>query len=137
MSTTTADLQAGNPYPLWRAPGNRLHDLQWEHTAHAIALANRASAFASSEESKRRATRACDLLGPALHSCQYWWASRRPMWDASMVYRGLALQDELLICATRAILLDAPEAEARETTTRFEAAREARAAIERLLIDLR
>jgi alpha-amylase/alpha-mannosidase (GH57 family) len=135
-STTAADLHAGDPYPLWRASGNRLHELQWEHTAHAIALANRASTFATSEEGRRLSTRACELLGPALHSCQYWWASRRPMWDASMVYRGLALQAELVVCATRAILLDAPEDESRQAVARFEAASAARSAIERLILGL-
>ena len=30
-STTHDDLAAGVPYPLWQAPGNYIHKLQWEH----------------------------------------------------------------------------------------------------------
>jgi hypothetical protein len=42
-------------------------------------------------------------MDAGLHSCQYWWASRRPMWDVNMVHRGLALQQQAILNACMAL----------------------------------
>ena len=43
-STTNDDIAAGNPYPLWRAPGNAVHSLQWEYVDHCLWLTQRGAA---------------------------------------------------------------------------------------------
>lgn len=53
------------------------------------------------------------LLDRALHSCQFWWASRRPMWDLNMVERGLAEQRAVALNAMKALTMS--EKAARET----------------------
>ena len=122
-STTQEDLDAGAPYPLWQAPGNYIHKLQWEHVAICKDLVERAQRLADTAISKRHAEIARGLMDPALHSCQFWWASRRPHWDINMISRGLAQQGEVVLNAFRAInLSEAPEAEKREAYYRVVAA---------------
>ena len=104
-STTREDLDAGVPYPLWKAPGNYIHKLQWEHVALCGGLVEVAQQVADTEISKRHAEIARGLFDPALHSCQFWWASRRPHWDINMISRGLAQQGEVVLNAFRAINL--------------------------------
>jgi alpha-amylase/alpha-mannosidase (GH57 family) len=135
-STTPDDLAGGNPFPLWRAPGNAIHAGQWEIVDHCFALVEMALAHApAGSEAERFARRADASLQPALHSCQFWWASRRPMWDPLMVQRGLALLEEALIFAGRAIELgDAGAREKSLARWRTAAAREAKARIEDALI---
>jgi hypothetical protein len=43
------------------------------------------------------------LLDQALHSDQFWWASRRPMWDMNLVHLGLINQTRTIVNAYRAI----------------------------------
>jgi len=45
------------------------------------------------------------LLDRALHSCQFWWASRRPMWDINLIHKGLLEQCQAIVNAYRAINL--------------------------------
>ncbi len=102
-STSRDDLAAQVPYPLWSAPNNEIHRLQWEHTELCIQLVQRAEGLARDETSKRFAALARTLLDPALHSCQFWWASRRAGWDINMVHRGLLEQEEVILNAHKAI----------------------------------
>lgn len=102
-STTTDDLKAGNDYPLWKDPANNLHRLQWEHTDIALSLVRKAQEVAGNETSQRHAQIARGLMDPALHSCQFWWASQRPHWDINMINRGLGQQEEVIVNAFRAI----------------------------------
>jgi alpha-amylase/alpha-mannosidase (GH57 family) len=90
-STSAAEIHAGDAFPLWRSPGNILHRAQWELAETAVSLVELASAHADTEEARRYATRADEALQPALHSCQFWWASRRPMWEPELVFKGLGL----------------------------------------------
>ena len=134
-STTTEDLAAGNPFPLWNAPGNELHALQWEFIDHCLALVSTACGHAASQEARKFAHIAFERLQPALHSCQFWWASRRPMWDVTMVHRGLMLLSEVQLNASRAIAASsAPEAIKREATWRTAAANEIRRRLEHQLV---
>ena len=69
----------------------------------------KAQEVADTAVSKRHAEIARGLLDPALHSCQFWWASRRPHWDVNMISRGMAQQGEVVLNAFRSInLSDAP-----------------------------
>ena len=134
-STSTEDLAAGNPFPLWKAPGNEVHNLQWEYVDHCLALVSTACSHAASPEARKFANIAFERLEPALHSCQFWWASRRPMWDVTMVHRGLMLLGEVQLHAGRAIAVSsAPEALKREAAWRNAAANEIRQRVEYQLV---
>ncbi len=102
-STSADEIGAGDPFPLWRSPGNEVHALQWRLVEVVVALTATASRLAENDESRRYAELAEMALQPALQSCQFWWASRRPMWDPTLVYRGLALMEETSLLASRAI----------------------------------
>jgi hypothetical protein len=126
-STTHADLDAGVPYPLWQAPGNYIHKLQWEHVDVMSRLVATAQDAADTPISRRHAEIARGLMDPALHSCQFWWASRRPHWDVNMIARGLAQQEGVIVNAFRAInLSDAAEETKREAYYRVVASRDIR-----------
>ena len=96
------DMEMQNPLPLWNDVNNRLHQLQWEHIHLCIDMVDTAEAVTTGK-AKPVAETAHLMLDPALHSCQFWWASHRPMWDANMVHRGLLEQQEALLNAYRAI----------------------------------
>jgi alpha-amylase/alpha-mannosidase (GH57 family) len=133
-STHHDDLAADNPYPLWKAPGNELHSLQWEYIDHCLDVLSTAKRHASTPEAKKFAAIASERLEPALHSCQFWWASRRPMWDVSMIHRGSLLLNEVLLNAGRSVAFgNAGESLKQETRWRLAAANETRQAIERAL----
>ena len=134
-STMPEDLADGNPYPLWAAPGNETHAMQWEFCDHAIAMAAVAAAHAGrSTEAQRFAQLANEVLQPALHSCQFWWASRRPHFDVPMIHPGFAMLDKALRYAARGIQAgEAPPAVKREAGWRIAAANDLRARFERVL----
>jgi alpha-amylase/alpha-mannosidase (GH57 family) len=102
-STTPEDIEAGNPYPLWSDPNNQIHQLQWEHINICVDMVKKAIERADNETSKYYANIARGLLDRALHSDQFWWASRRPMWDINLINRGLMEQHEALLNAYKAI----------------------------------
>jgi alpha-amylase/alpha-mannosidase (GH57 family) len=102
-STSADDIKAKNYYPLWQDKDSRIHQMQWEHLSITIDVAHKATELADSEVSSEFAGIARSILDPALHSCQFWWASKKPMWDINMVYRGLNLQREVLLNAYKAI----------------------------------
>lgn len=130
-STSNDDLGAQNPFPLWKSPGNRLHDLQWAYVDHCLAVIALAKRHANGAEAKKFAILAEQRLQPALHSCQFWWASKRPMWDVPMVHRGFLLLNEVLLAAGRAVQFGAaPMQQKEEAGWRIAAANEIRSAIE-------
>ncbi len=79
--------------------------MQWEHLDITLELALKAVEVADNPTSRHFASIARGLLDPALHSCQFWWASKRPMWDVNMVNRGLNLHREVLLNAYKAIFV--------------------------------
>lgn len=134
-STNEEDLGAHNPFPLWKAPGNKLHAAQWEYVDHCIRLAAVARRHAATPEAEQFAGAAHERLQPALHSCQFWWASRRPSWDVSMIHRGLLLLNSVALLAERSIEAgSASESVRREMRWRSAAAREVRDQIEQQLV---
>jgi alpha-amylase/alpha-mannosidase (GH57 family) len=102
-STTGEDITAANPYPLWSDPDNQIHQLQWEHMNICIEMVEKATEGADNETSMYYAIIARGLLDRALHSDQFWWASKRPMWDINLINRGLMQQTEVLLNAYKAI----------------------------------
>lgn len=133
-STTADDIQRGNPFPLWNTKGNPLHEAQWKYVGHVLALAELAETAACTDESRTEAKFADERLQPALHSCQFWWASRSPWWNPMMIHRGLLLLQETLFHAARAIELSCADDGQKEVVRwRVASANESRAKIERLL----
>ncbi len=133
-STTLDDIAAKNPYPLWQTRGNRVHELQWQYVDHCVALLAVAHRYVHSDEARKFANLAEEAFQPALHSCQFWWASRRPMWDVTMVHRGFVLLNEVLLLAAKAIGLGtASDSVKHQASWRLAAAGETRWLLEREL----
>ncbi len=65
-----------------------------------------------------------------MHSDQFWWASRRPMWDINLVNRGLMQQREVVFNAYKAIRMsDLSEDEKTEAYYRVIVSRDLRTKI--------
>ena len=112
-STSAEDLARGLPYPLWNDPANDIQALMWRHLRICLELmdiADRATVPAA----KLYVDIARGLLDRALHSCQFWWASRRPMFDLNMIERGLEEQRAVVINATRAVMMSKAPSGCRE-----------------------
>ncbi len=75
----------------------------WEHLNICIETVNKAMECAESAECKNFAQISRGLLDLALHSDQFWWASRRPMWDMNLVHLGLVEQWRTIVNAFHAI----------------------------------
>lgn len=126
-STTAQDIEVGNPFPLWVDKDNEIHRLQWEHLQLTMEIAKKALEVADNDEGKHFANIARGLLDRALHSCQFWWASRRPMWDINLVHMGLIEQWRVIVNAYRAINKSAASSKVkREFYYKLTAARDAR-----------
>lgn len=136
-STSLEDIQHDNPFPLWKDKDNLIHSLQWEHIGLCHDIAEKSFKLADNTQSQQFSNIARGLLDPALHSCQFWWASRKPWWDINMVSRGLVQQEEVILNAFRAIRLSGcPEAEKTKAYYQVVIARDLRTKIrERLLWD--
>ncbi|MFC1807589.1 hypothetical protein ACFL0T_04400 [Candidatus Omnitrophota bacterium] len=105
-SSTDEDIQQKNYYPLWKDPSNEVHKLQWEHAGICKDLVMKLGHFTSdNDEYKKYSDMARGLLDRALYSCQWWWASKRPMWDINLINKGLLVQEEVIFNAYKAILL--------------------------------
>jgi hypothetical protein len=136
-STTAEDIRAGNPYPLWLDKGNAIHRFQWEHNNLCLELLNQAQSQADNDDAHRFADIARGLMDMAVHSDQYWWASRRPMWDINLVNKGLLQQEEVALNAYRSVQVSgASQGEKKDSYRCVLATRDLRAKIqERLLFD--
>jgi alpha-amylase/alpha-mannosidase (GH57 family) len=108
-STSIDDIRQGNYFPLWHDKGNEIHGLLWDHLDVAIDIARRAVREVRNSEGVKYSALSRTLLDKALHSDQFWWASKKPMWDINMIYRGLCLQQSVLLNAYKAIAIS-PEA---------------------------
>ncbi|MFH1639603.1 MAG: hypothetical protein ABIB93_04745 [Chloroflexota bacterium] len=102
-STSAEDIAAEKPYPLWWDKDNEIHRLQWDHLHLCIEMVNKAEECLDSDDSSSSARIARGLLDMAEHSCQFWWASRRPMWDINLIHLGLISQWRAMVNAYRAI----------------------------------
>lgn len=105
-SSSEQDIEQNNFYPLWNDPHNPVHKYQWEHLNICIELVRKLSdSTCIASQSKSYADMARGLLDRALHSCQWWWASKKPMWDINLINKGLAIQEEVIFNAYKAITL--------------------------------
>jgi hypothetical protein len=104
-STSAEDIKARNFYPLWKDPKNPIHHLQWEHLEICLDMVKAALKAADNPASRQHAQIARALMDEAQHSCQFWWASKRPMWDINMVYLGLQSQQQVVLNALKSIRL--------------------------------
>jgi hypothetical protein len=78
-STTTGDLDAGKPWPLWDDPDNPIHVHLWKLLRYVR------------EEARHcRSERVASLADKMLYSCPFWWASNGRL-DAVQVRRGLLI----------------------------------------------
>lgn len=113
-STSGDDLAKGVPYSLWNDPSNRIQSLLWRHLRLCIDLVD-AAGRVKTADARPYADIARGLLDQAEHSCQFWWASRRPMWDLNMIERGLAEQRAVALNAMKAVTLSTLEEPCRST----------------------
>lgn len=110
-STSIDDIKNGNYYPLWLGNDIEIHGLQWEHVKICLEMVYKAQEVAISGDAKNYANISRMLLDRALHSCQFWWASRQPMWDVNLVNKGILMQDEVLLNAYKAVKMSACDEE--------------------------
>ena len=130
-STTAQDIDSGNSFPLWLDPGNEIHRLQWEHLHLCLETVGKAQEYADGDEAGFFARIARGLLDLAEHSDQFWWASRRPMWDINLIHLGLNEQWRALVNGYRAINKSAADPETKKSYYyRLVAARDIRNKIE-------
>jgi len=115
---------------LWNSKENLIHQLQWQHLKIAIELTRKAVMGAGNDAAKNYADLARGLLDRAMQSDQFWWASRRPMWDINLVNRGLMQQREVVFNAYKGIRLgDLTEDEKTEAYYRVIVSRDLRTKI--------
>ena len=110
-STSAEDRERGDYYPLWLGKDNEVHGLQWEVVKICLEIVYKAQDVAKNNAAKTYANISRMLLDRALHSCQFWWASRQPMWDINLVNKGLLMQDEAILNAYKAIKMSDCEEE--------------------------
>jgi alpha-amylase/alpha-mannosidase (GH57 family) len=136
-STGVEDLRKGNPYPLWNSPDNQIHQLLWEHLNLSIEMVNKAVRAVENNSEQHPPNFFMELLDPALHSDQFWWASKKPYWEVNLINRGLALQQECLLNAYRAIhnSMDINDKEKQEYRYKYYAAENIANNIKRHLFD--
>lgn len=103
-STSEKDIQRGIPFPLWSDPNNNTHNLQllvMNHTLYLVAEAQRLSKKINADQSLyQRFTNARTWLDKGLHSCQLWWASKKPWYSSEMILKGL---NQLILAASEAL----------------------------------
>lgn len=86
--STKDELEAKEPFALWNAPGNLIHEKLW-------ALAYAAEKIVMSRGDDARHSRALDALDKGFASCAWWWASGRKLgpfspisWSPSDIEKG-------------------------------------------------
>jgi predicted glycosyl hydrolase (DUF1957 family) len=100
-STMPYDLEQNVPFPLWFDPANQLHQKQHQFFMYALTTVNMIEKYYGSmnEEQKQIFNNARSYLDRGIHSCQQWWASKRPWYSPDMILRGL---NEILLSSVNA-----------------------------------
>ncbi len=100
-STMPYDLARDIPFPLWSDPNNQIHIEQHKFFMYSLTLVHLAYKYRESmnDEKKRHFDNARNLLDRGIHSCQQWWASKRPWYSPDMILRGL---NEVLMASVNA-----------------------------------
>jgi hypothetical protein len=91
-STMPYDLEQNVPFPLWFDPNNQLHQDQHRFFMLALTTIHLVEKYYESmnDEQKRLFDNARTFLDRGIHSCQQWWASKRPWFSPDMILRGLS-----------------------------------------------
>jgi predicted glycosyl hydrolase (DUF1957 family) len=112
-STMPDDVLQHVPYPLWLDPNNEIHIEQYRFLMYALTLIHLSAKYreSMSEEKKRIFDSARNLLDRGIHSCQQWWASKRPFYSPEMILRGLNEILMAVVDAKRSITGSAPDIE--------------------------
>ncbi len=100
-STMPYDLAKDIPFPLWSDPNNQIHIEQHKFFMYALTLIHLSGKYYESMDYDRKKIfdNARNLLDRGIHSCQQWWASKRPWYSPDMILRGL---NELLMASVNA-----------------------------------
>jgi alpha-amylase/alpha-mannosidase (GH57 family) len=103
-STSEEDIQKGIPFPLWSDPNNSIHNLQLLVMNHTLFLVDEAQKLHKNKPEnaniQQRFTNARSWLDQGLHSCQFWWASKKPWYSSEMILKGL---NQLILAASEAL----------------------------------
>ncbi len=91
-STMPYDLEQNIPFPLWFDPNNPLHREQHRFIMYALSAAHLVDKYYNSmnAEQQKLFNNARNFLDRGIHSCQQWWASKRPFYSPDMILRGLS-----------------------------------------------
>lgn len=93
-STSSDDLEAIIPYPLWQHPENSIHKYYWKilrSLNHLMNLADNLDLTDSWEVSNYYQT-ARYFYDRGLHSCPTWWANPvHGIWSPNLIYNGVEL----------------------------------------------
>ena len=100
-STMPYDIATDVPFPLWFDPNNQIHFEQHRFFMYALTLIHLSAKYRESMDDERKQIfdNARNLLDRGIHSCQTWWASRRPFYSPDMILRGL---NEILMASVNA-----------------------------------
>ncbi|MFW9819679.1 MAG: hypothetical protein ACFFE5_08725 [Candidatus Thorarchaeota archaeon] len=100
-STMPYDIATDVPFPLWFDPQNEIHIEQHKFFMYALTMIHLSAKYrdAMDDEKKRIFDNARNMLDRGIHSCQQWWASRRPFYSPDMILRGL---NEVLMASVNA-----------------------------------
>jgi alpha-amylase/alpha-mannosidase (GH57 family) len=100
-STMPYDLAHDVPFPLWFDPNNEIHIEQHRFFMYALTLVHLSAKYYESMDydQKKIFDNARNLLDRGIHSCQQWWASKRPWYSPDMILRGL---NEVLMASINA-----------------------------------
>jgi alpha-amylase/alpha-mannosidase (GH57 family) len=100
-STMPYDIASDIPFPLWLDPQNEIHIEQHRFFMYALTLIHLADKYRGGmdDEKNRLFDNARNFLDRGIHSCQQWWASKRPWYSPDMILRGL---NEVLMASVNA-----------------------------------
>ena len=100
-STMQYDIEQNIPFPLWFDPNNELHQDQHQFIMYALTTVNMIQKYYElmTDEQQQLFNNARNFLDRGIHSCQQWWASKRPWYSPDMIMRGL---NEILMASANA-----------------------------------
>ncbi len=100
-STMPYDIERKVPFPLWFDPHNPLHMEQHRFLMYALTTVHLAQKYYSQMQPAQQDlyNNARNFLDRGIHSCQQWWASKRPWYSPDMIMRGLS---EVLLASVNA-----------------------------------
>ena len=78
-ATSEENIISGNIYPLWNNPNNGVHQLQWQLLKIALSVVNKL------DKKSLNYKEAILEFDKSCISCQFWWASASPWWDAGFI----------------------------------------------------